>query len=183
MIFFYFLKPRSAAGQQEAALLSVKGAAACGLLRTVARPTKPKDETFEEMAAVLQEHFEPQPLLAAERLRFNRWNRKANQPDAQHVAELEQRAANRELDANVDASPGRPVSGTRKEACQRRLLSQNGLTFAKACEMALNMETAHRHARQLRDGEPHCGSCQRPAGEAAGSQELLRVQRDEARRE
>ena len=59
---------------------------------------------------------------------------------------------------NLDASlRDRFVSRIRNEACQRRLLSGNDLTFAKAYEIALNMETADRDARQLRGIESETG--------------------------
>ncbi|KAK9515825.1 hypothetical protein VZT92_026433 [Zoarces viviparus] len=137
--------------KQVATLLSVMGAATYGLLRNLVQPRKPKDKTFDEIVAVLKEHYEPKPLLVAERFRFNRCNQKANQPVAQYVAELKQCASNCEFGANLDASlRDRFVSGIRNEGCQRRLLSENDLTFAKAFEITLNMETADRDARQLR---------------------------------
>uniref|UniRef100_A0A674N093 Retrotransposon gag domain-containing protein n=1 Tax=Takifugu rubripes TaxID=31033 RepID=A0A674N093_TAKRU len=131
-----------------ATLLSVMGATTYGLLRNLAQPNKPKDKTFEEIVTVLKGHFEPKPLLVAERFHFNRCTQKANQPVAQYVVELKQCAANCEFGANLDASlRDWFVSGMQNEACQRRLLSKNDLTFAKACD---NMETADREQRQLR---------------------------------
>lgn len=137
-----------------ATLLSVMGATTYGLLRNSVQPNKPKDKTFDKIVTVLKELFEPKPLLVAEKFRFNRCNQKASQPVAQYVAELKQCAANCEFSANLDTSlRDRFVSGIRNEACQRRLLSENDLTFAKAFEITLNMETADRDARQLRGAE------------------------------
>ena len=137
-----------------ATLLSVMGATTYGLLRNLVQPSKPKDKTFDEIVAILKGHFEPKPLLVAERFRFNRCNQKANQSVALYVAELKQCAANCDFGASLDSSlRDRFVSGIRNEACQRRLLSENDLTFAKAFEIALNMETADRDARQLRGME------------------------------
>lgn len=65
---------------------SVMGANTYGLLRNLVQPNKPKDKMFDKIVTVLKEHFEPKPLLVAERVRFNRCNQKANQPVAQYVA-------------------------------------------------------------------------------------------------
>ncbi len=140
-----------AEGKRVATLLSVMGAATYGLLRNLAQPNKPKEKTFDEIVAILKRQFEPKPILVAERFRFNQCNQKSGQPVAQYVAELKQCAANCEFGANLDAAlRDRFVSGIKNESCQRRLFSENDLTFAKAFEIALNMETADRDARQLR---------------------------------
>ena len=56
--------------KQVATLLSVMGAATYGLLRNLVQPNKSKDKTFDEIVAILKEHFEPKPLLVAERFHF-----------------------------------------------------------------------------------------------------------------
>ncbi|XP_059201274.1 uncharacterized protein K02A2.6-like [Centropristis striata] len=154
----FFVANDIADDKKVATLLSVMGATTYGLLRNLVRPRKPKDKTFGEIVTVLKEHFEPKPLLVAERFRFNRCNQKATQPVAQYVAELKQCAANCEFGTNLDASlRDRFVSGIRNKACQRRLLSENDLPFAKPFEIAVNMETADRDARQLRGMENETG--------------------------
>lgn len=45
------------------------------------------------------------------------------------------------------------LSGISNEACQRKLLLKDGLTLAKALELAMNVETAHRDVQQLRNGD------------------------------
>lgn len=69
-----------------ATLLSVMGATMYGLLRNLVQPNKPKEKTFDELLTVLNEHFEPKPLLVAERFHVNQSNQKANQLVAQYVA-------------------------------------------------------------------------------------------------
>ncbi|XP_023204972.1 uncharacterized protein K02A2.6-like [Xiphophorus maculatus] len=137
-----------------AVLLSVMGAKAYGLLRNLVQPEKPKDKTFGEIVDILKEHYEPKTILVAERFRFNRCNQKTSQTVAQYVAELKHQAANCDFGASLDSAlRDRFVSGIKNEACQRRLLSEDRLTFAKAFEIALNMETADRDTRQLRGAE------------------------------
>uniref|UniRef100_A0A674MJC9 Uncharacterized protein n=1 Tax=Takifugu rubripes TaxID=31033 RepID=A0A674MJC9_TAKRU len=131
-----------AEGKKVATLLSVMGAV------YLVQPDKPKDKTFDEIVTVLKGHFGPRPLLV-----------------------LKQCAANCEFGTNLDASlRDRFVSGMRIEACTRRLLSENDLTFTKACEIALNMETADRDARQLRGMESET------AGAASASVHKVKLQ-------
>lgn len=52
--------------KQLATLLSVMSAATYGLLRNLVQPRNPKDKTFDEIVAILKEHYEPKPLLVAE---------------------------------------------------------------------------------------------------------------------
>lgn len=116
-------------------------------------------DSYSKIMTVLKEHFEPKALLLAERFRFTRCNQKVYQAVVQYVVELKQCAANCDFGANFDGSLlDWFVSGIRKEACQRRLLSENDLRFAKAFEIAVNMETADRDARQLIGIESETGA-------------------------
>lgn len=56
--------------KQVATLLSAVGASTYGLLRNLVQPAKPKDKTFEEIVNILKAHFEPKPLIIAERFQF-----------------------------------------------------------------------------------------------------------------
>uniref|UniRef100_A0A674N658 Uncharacterized protein n=1 Tax=Takifugu rubripes TaxID=31033 RepID=A0A674N658_TAKRU len=115
-----------AEGKKVATLLSVMGATMYGLLRNLVQPNKLKDKTFDEIVTKGSASTGATKKL---------------------TSQLKQCAANCEFGTNLDASlRDRFVSGMRIEACTRRLLSENDLTFAKACEIALNMETADRDA-------------------------------------
>ena len=59
------------------------------------------------------------------------------------------------------------VSGIRNEACQRRLLSESNLTFARAFELALSMETAERDTQQLRGHDARPGQMHKVDVQAA----------------
>lgn len=140
--------------KQVATLLSAVGASTYGLLRNLVQPAKPKDKTFEEIVNILKAHFEPKPLIIAERFRFQRCVQKPHETVSQYVAELKQCASKCDFGASLDESlRDRFVSGIRSEACQRRLLSEDTLTFARALEVAHSMETADRDTQQLRKTE------------------------------
>ncbi len=76
--------------KQVATLLSVMGASTYGLARNLVQPLKPKDKTFREIVSILQAHFEPKPLIIAERFRFQRCVQKPHETVSQYVADLKQ---------------------------------------------------------------------------------------------
>jgi len=148
------------------------GATSYGRLRNLVQPDKPKDKSFDEIVKILKEHFEPKPILVAERFRFNKCNQKPSQSVAHYVAELKMQAANCEFGASLDAAlRDRFVSGIKNETCQRRLLSEDNLTFARAFEIALNMETTDRDTQQLRGAE----------GELVGTEAIHKVRPDKTK--
>ncbi|KAK9513169.1 hypothetical protein VZT92_026728 [Zoarces viviparus] len=140
--------------KQVATLLSVMGAATYGLLRNLVQPRKPKDKTFDKIVAVLKEHYEPKPLLVAERFRFNRCNQKANQPVTQYVAELKQCASNCEFGANLDASlRDRPLPFAMKDRVEqelRKLEEANIISPVKHSEWAAPIVPVVKKDKSLR---------------------------------
>ncbi|XP_051515496.1 uncharacterized protein zgc:165409 isoform X2 [Myxocyprinus asiaticus] len=135
--------------KQVATLLSAMGASTYGLLRNLVYPEKPKDKTFEEIVDILKSHFETQPLVVAERFLFQSCAQKPHETVSQYVAELKQCASKCEFGGNLDeALRDRFVSGIQSKSCQRRLLSEHRLTFSRALEIALSMETADQDTKQ-----------------------------------
>ena len=68
----YFEANDIEADKRVAVLLSAIGAKTYTLLRSLTSPDLPHEKPFEELAAVLWSHFQPKPLLIAERFHFHR---------------------------------------------------------------------------------------------------------------
>ncbi len=51
-------------------LLLVMGMSHYSLIRGLVSPTKPEDKTLEELSALLKQHFDPEPVVIAERFQF-----------------------------------------------------------------------------------------------------------------
>ena len=135
-------------------LLSSVGATTYGLVRNLVQPEKPREKTFAQIVTILKDYYEPKPLVIAERFRYRKCVQKSNQTATEYAAELRQLATNCDFGDRLDeALRDGFVSGVSSEACQRKLLSEDRLTFARAVELAVNMETAHRDAQQLRKCE------------------------------
>ena len=63
------------------------------LLRSLLSPESPKDKSFEQLAMVLKQHFEPTPVIIAQWFRFHCRNQAAGELVAECIAELRRLAA------------------------------------------------------------------------------------------
>ncbi len=97
----------------------------------------------------LKSHFERKSLLIVERLSFNHCNQRADETVTEYAVSCE-------FGATLDETLcDRFVSVIHNKACQRRLLSESNLTFARAFEIALSIETAEKDTQQLRGHDSH----------------------------
>lgn len=67
----YFTANDIGADKRVAVLLSAIGAKNYTLLRSLTSPDLPHDRSFDDLAAILKSHFQPKPLLIAERFHFH----------------------------------------------------------------------------------------------------------------
>ena len=74
--------------KRRATFLSVVGPSPYKLLRSILAPVKPSEKTFEELADVLKNHYNPPPSKVMQRFRFNMRSRKPGESVAIYVAEL-----------------------------------------------------------------------------------------------
>lgn len=137
--------------KKVAVLLTVIGSTTYALLSSLLAPRKPREKSFEELAATLRRHFEPKPLVIAERFHFHRRNQASGESISDYVAELRRLATNCEFgDYLEQALRDRFVCGIRHENTQKRLLTEANLTLTKAIETARNIEAAEVQASQLK---------------------------------
>ena len=137
--------------KKVAVLLTVIGSTTYALLSSLLAPRKPREKSFEELAATLRRHFEPKPLVIAERFHFHRRNQASGENISDYVAELRRLATNCEFgDYLEQALRDRFACGIRHENTQKRLLTEANLTLTKAIETARNIEVAEVQASQLK---------------------------------
>ncbi|XP_052767906.1 uncharacterized protein K02A2.6-like [Mya arenaria] len=126
-------------------LLSVIGAEPYGVLRNLVQPALPKDKTFEQLVKTLTDHYMPKPLVISERFKFNKRNQRDGEKVLDNVVALKKLATHCEFKNFLnDALRDRLVCGLHSELIQRKLLSEDNLTFDKACQIATAMEMAER---------------------------------------
>ena len=152
----FFIANGVAEGKQVATLLSVIGGKTDALLSDLLAPAKPADKSLEELKEVLQTHFEPKPVVIAERFQFHRRNQEPGESVAEYYeAELRRRAASCKFgDYLPQAIRDRLVCGMRSESTQKpsqkRLLAEADLTLTKALDIAQSMEAADRNTQRLK---------------------------------
>ena len=118
-------------------------------------PDRPKDKTYNELVTVLKQHFEPKPLVIAERFHFHRRAQAVGESIAEYLAELRRLSTHCKFGAYLEeALRDRLVCGLRSEPIQRKLLTEADLTLARAQELSLGMEAADRNAKSLKAAEP-----------------------------
>ena len=136
-------------------LLSVIGAATYSLLRNLVSPLLPKDVSYKDLSSKLKSHFEPQPIVIAERYHFHRRNQAVDESFAEYIAELRRLSTHCKFGAYLeDALRDRLVCGLRNEAIRKRLLSEADLKLATALEMSQRLEMAEKNAQQFKATDP-----------------------------
>ena len=153
----------TAAEKKVPVLLSSIGARTYGLLRSLVSPAVPRDKTLKELEIVLKNHYEPAPLIIAERFQFHRRNQGVGESIAEYVAELRRLSTRCKFDDYLEqALRDRLVCGLRNEGTRKRLLSEADLTSAKALE--LGFEAAEKNAQQFKDTEVAVHLVAKPKG-------------------
>ena len=149
----YFTANDVAEAKRVPVFLSVVGGKVYSLLRDLLAPAKPDSKTFAVLTATLTSHYEPKPLVIAERFYFHSRNQKTSESIAEYIAELRRLAAHCEFGEYLnDALRDRLVCGLLHSGIQRRLLSEADLSLAKAIEQAQGMEAAEHNAKKLQGG-------------------------------
>ena len=139
------------AAKRRATFLSVMGPAPYKLLRSLIAPTKPTDKTFEELVAVLTEHYSPQPPEVMQRFRFNSRSRKEGESVAAYVAELRRLAEFCNFETTLDKMlRDRLVWGIKGDSIQKKLFQEKDLTFQRALAIAQGSEAADRNLREMK---------------------------------
>ncbi|XP_041961667.1 uncharacterized protein K02A2.6-like [Alosa sapidissima] len=138
--------------RQRAVLISVVGPTTYSLMRSLVSPDKPKDKTYQQLVALLKNHFHPKPSEIVQRYKFDSRTRKPEESVMEYVAELRRLAQDCNYGNKLQQMlRDRLVCGINDERIQRRLLSETELTFDKALSIAVAVETANKNAQDLKN--------------------------------
>ena len=149
----YFAANDVADGKKVPVFLSAIGPKTYALLRSLTTPAAPAEKSFAEIVEILKGHFEPKPLVIAERFNFHRRTQHARESVKDFAAELQRLTTYCEFGAHLnEALRDRFVCGLGNETIQKRLLTEKDLTFKGAIDIAHGMESAARHAKSLQGG-------------------------------
>ena len=150
----FFLANDVPNAKKAAVFLSAIGARAYELLRNLLTPDPPKNKKFAELVATLRLHLKPKPLVIAERYKFYKRTQKDNESVAEYIVTLKQFSKHCDFGEFLnDALRDQFVCGLRQQSAQKKLLTEENLTFKRACEIAQAMELAEQNASQLQSSE------------------------------
>ena len=134
-------------------LLTVVGTTHYSLIRGLVSPELPKTKSFTELVELLKKHYDPEPIIIAERFHFYRRNQKAGESIANYLADLRRLASRCAFgDFLSDALRDRLVCGMTHENIQKVLLTKAKLTLEQAIEISQGMEAAAQKSRELSGG-------------------------------
>lgn len=132
------------------ALLTLLGGKTYGLLRNLTLPDKPATKTYDDIVKLLKDHLNPKPLKVAERFRFYKRYQLQGETVNKYIAELRRLAEHCKFGNLNESLRDQFLVGLRDEQTQKKLLAIAELTFAKAIEFAVAVETANKDAIELR---------------------------------
>ena len=125
------------AEKRRATFLLVIGSAPYKLLQSLLSPVKPTEKTFEQLVAVLTEHYNPRLSEVMQRFRFNSRSRKAGETVAAYVADLHRLAEYCNYGTTLDKTlRDHLVWGINDDKTQVKFLQEKDLNFEKALTIA-----------------------------------------------
>ena len=147
----YFEANAVEASRKVSVLLTVIGAKAYDTLRSLLPPILPRDKSFPELLAILKQHFDPKPLVIGEHFHFYKRSQKPTETVAEFLADLQKLSIRCEFGTFLDqALWDRFVCGVRNETTQKKLLTEDRLSVARALEIAQSIEAADKNSRELK---------------------------------
>ena len=146
--------------KKRSVFLSVIGPGAYKLLRSLLSPEKPGDKSFKSLTETMTKHYDPVPSEIVQRYKFHTRFRQSGETVSTYVSELRSLAEPCNFGATLDLMlRDRLVCGINDDAVQRRLLSEQNLTFDKALTTAQGLEAAAKNPRELHhDKKPSVGN-------------------------
>ena len=137
-------------GKVVPTLLTVVGSKNYSLLRGLVSPALSKDKTYDELVELLKKHFDPEPIIIAERFHFYQRNQKAGESIAEYLATLRRLVSHCQFGAILsEALRDKLVCGMHSENIVKVLLTKATLTLEKAMEISQAMEAASAQSKEL----------------------------------
>ena len=138
------------------ALLSLIGPTTYQILRDLTAPDLPKDKTFDQLCTKLSTHFNPKPLVIAERFRFHKRDQKPDESINDYNVSLRKLSEHCKFGTNLnDTLRDRFVCGLKSETMQKKLLTEVDLTYENAVKIAVSMESASKDVQELHGKSEH----------------------------
>ena len=146
----FFAANDIADSKKAAVFLATIGPNAFHILSNLVAPRQPGEETYVRLIEVMSEFYNPKPLVTVQRYRFYSRFRQSDESVSAFVAELRNLAKECDFGERLEENlRDRLVCGISDEVIQKRLLSEQNLTFKKAFEIAQSHESAAKNIATL----------------------------------
>lgn len=134
-------------------LLHYMGGETYDILSDKLAPERPHQKTYDQVVAVLEAHFNPEPLEILENFRFHCRKQADDRPDEtihEYLIALRKLAITCNFGNYLStALRNQFVFGVKDRAIQSRLLEVRGLTLERAQEIAVSMELSNKGGREI----------------------------------
>ena len=136
-----------------AVLLTAIGSDIYALLRSLLSPAKPREKSFQNLVDMLQHHFDPKPLVIAERFHFHRRDQAEGESITEYLSEFRCLVTHCKFEEYFEQTlRDHLVCGIHHENTQKRLLLESNLTLTTAVGIAWSVEAAEKQSTQLNKG-------------------------------
>ena len=163
-------------GKKKAILLSACGPATYRLIRSLVPEAELQTINYQNLVEVVKNYCEPKPSSIVQRYKFNTRVRKPEESIAAYVAALRELAQHCLYgDSLPELLRDRLVCGVNHEGITKKLLSEKDLTYTKAYEIALSIETAEKDIQQ--NFKPRADPRVDPRAEPTGSQPVHHIKK------
>ena len=155
--FYFEANDVEDAAKQRAILLSVAGPETFRLLSSLVAPLTVKDKTFTELVDLLSGHYNPKKSAAVHQFKFNSRVRNPNESVSKYVSELKKLAVDcafGSAEALNQMLCDRLLCGINDARIQRRLLTEENLTYDKAFTICQSIELADQSTQALSSEKP-----------------------------
>ena len=114
--------------------------------------------SYKDLVALVKNYYQPKPSVIVQRYKFNTRSRKQGESVAAYIAALRELAEHCSYGTTLsEMLRDRLVCGVNNETIQRKLLAEKDLTYERAYELALSIETAERDSSQIKKGASGTG--------------------------
>ena len=112
-------------------------------------PDAPSDKSYDDLINALKGHFSPKPLQIAERYRFHKRTQHDGESVLDFVAALKQFHCGHEGETLNENLRVRFIVGLSNHNVQKKLLTNDDLSFKRAVDIAVSFEQASNETEKL----------------------------------
>ena len=146
----FFLVNETSDEMKVPVMFTVSGPSLYTLANRLCAPESPRKKTYTALVDLFKAHLAPTTNVVSERYVFRKCEQLASQSIAEFIVNLKAKAQSCEYgNFLLDALRDQFVVGVCDESLRKKLLTESGLTFDKACSIARSYEAALQQNKEM----------------------------------